>query len=51
MLYDLSLFHHHDLIGNVRNDCQIMADQQHADIAFMLQFGNQLEDLRLNRHV
>ena len=51
LLDDLALFHYHDLVGNIRDDCQIMADQQHADVAFMLQVGDELKYLRLYRHI
>ena len=48
---NFAFFHDHDLIGDIRDDCQIMADKQHTDIAFGLQFGDELENLSLNGHV
>ena len=50
-LHDLAAIHHHDLLGDIRHDAQIVGDHQHSHAQFGLQIPDQLEDLRLHRHV
>jgi hypothetical protein len=38
-LHDATLLHHHDLVGDIRDHGEIVTDQQHADIALLLQCG------------
>ena len=50
-LDDLTLFHDHDLIGDVRHHRQVMGYEQYADIPVFLQVRDQAQDLGLNGHV
>ena len=50
-LNDLTLFHHHDLVGNVCHHSQVVADKNHTDIAFLLQLGDQLQNLGLDCYI
>src|SRR5664279_1298047 len=43
--------HHRDLVGNVRNDSQVVGDQDEAHVALRLKIGEQLHDLRLHGDV
>ncbi len=46
-----ALLHNHDLVGNVSHDRQVMGNEQHADIAMLLQLGDQPEYLGLDGDV
>ena len=46
-----ALLHHHNLVGNIGHHCQVVADENYADIAFGLQLRNQLQDLGLDGDV
>ena len=43
----LAILHHDDLVGDIGDHREIVADKNHADVAFFLQVGYQLENLRL----
>ena len=50
-LDDLTLVHHGYPLSDVTDDRQIVRDEQIAQSQFFLQVGQQIDDLRLNRHV
>src|SRR5580765_2247114 len=43
--------HDDDLVRDVRNDSQVVGDQDHRRVELVLQAVDQLDDLRLDRHV
>ena len=43
--------HDGDLVGDLRDDAEVVGDQQHRGAGVSLQFAHQLEDLRLDGHV
>ena len=49
--HDLALIHHDDFLGDVGDDAEVMGDQQHGHAELALQFDDQLQDLRLDRHI
>jgi hypothetical protein len=50
-LDDSSLAHHDDLLGELPHDREVVADQQVADAGRVPDVGEQVEHLRLDRHV
>ena len=50
-LHDLAPLHDADRIRHVAHDAEIMGDQQQRHAIFGLQVLQQLQDLRLHRHV
>ena len=48
---DLSGVHQSHLVGHAGHHRQVVGDQQQAHAVLALQVGQQVEDLRLNRHV
>ncbi len=50
-LDDLALLHHADPVGDAPHDPQIMGDEQQGHAFVALQFGQQFQNLRLNRHI
>ena len=50
-LHHLAAIHDDNLFGHVGDDTEIVGDQQHGHIEFVLQVDHQPQDLRLNRHV
>jgi hypothetical protein len=51
LLDDLAAIHHRDAIGAAGHDAQIVGDQDHRHPELPLEVGQQLQDLRLDRHV
>jgi hypothetical protein len=51
LLDDLALEHHADAIRDLTHDAEIMGDEQHRHVEPALQLGEELQDLRLHRHV
>ena len=51
LLDDLALLHHADLVGELAHDAEIMGDEQHRHAEPRLRVLEQLQDLRLHRHV
>jgi hypothetical protein len=51
-LFDrLAEIHDHDLIGNVTNDGEIVADKEIGEIQPVDDVGQKVENLRLNGHI
>lgn len=50
-LDDLACIHDVDIIGNLRNDAQIVRDIDNRQLPFFLNLLNQFQNLRLNRNV
>ena len=50
-LDDLAGIHHHHPVGDIGNHAEIVRDEEHAHAHLGLEFLEQLEHLRLNRHV
>lgn len=48
---DAAVRHRHRTIAHVVNHVRIVADQHHRQIARLFQLVEQVEDLRLHRHV
>lgn len=48
---DAAVRHRHRTIAHVVNHVRIVADQHHSQIARLFQLVEQVEDLRLHRHV
>ena len=42
---------HHDAVGQVADDAEVVADEQVGHVLALLQVGEQVEDRRLHRHV
>ena len=51
VLDDLAGVHHGDPVAHPGDDAEVVGDQQHGDVEALLQVGEELEDLRLDRHV
>ena len=51
LLDDRALAHHVDAVGHPAHDAEIVRDQQHGHAELALQALQQLQDLRLDRHV
>ena len=43
--------HHADAVGDLAHDAEVVGDEQHRHVEPALQLGEQLQDLRLHRHV
>ena len=43
--------HHHHSVGNFSDHAHVMRNKNNAHVHFFLQLANQLQNLRLNRHV
>ncbi|MDT4866202.1 hypothetical protein FQZ97_1010450 [compost metagenome] len=50
-LDDLSALHYDDLVADVTDDRQVVGYEQVGEPELALQLGDQIEDLRLDRHV
>jgi len=48
---DFAILHHADTVGDAAHDAKIMGDEEKAQVFTRLQLGQQIEDLRLNRHI
>ena len=51
VLDDLAGVHHGDPVAHAGDDAEVVGDQQHGDVEALLQIGEEIEDLRLDRHV
>ena len=51
LLANFAVAHHHDVIGDIAYDREVMRDEQHAHIVLFLQSRDEIENLLLNRHV
>ncbi len=49
--HDLAVIDHDHLVGHVGDDAEIVGDEQHRHAELVLQVAQQLQDLRLDRHV
>ena len=50
-LHNLAALHHANPVGNTPHDAQIMGDEQHRQPLSRLQLGQQVQNLRLHRHI
>ncbi len=50
-LHHLASVHDDDARGDARDDAEIMRDEHQPHMEFALQLGEQMQDLRLDRHV
>ena len=50
-LHDLSQIHHRDAAADVLDEPQIVRDEQIRQLQLLLQIHQQVDDLRLHRHV
>ena len=48
---DLTQIHHRDLVADMADDTQIVADEQIGQPGLALQTADQVQNLRLNRHI
>ena len=51
LLDDAAEIHHHHLVGDVAHDREIVADEEIGEIEPLLDVGEQVQHLRLDRHV
>ena len=51
LLHDLAMVHDDDLIGDVADRLDVMADEHHGQAKVLLEVGQEVEDLGANRHV
>ena len=51
LLDDLALLHHADPVGELAHDAEVVGDEQHRHAEPRLRVLEQLQDLRLHRHV
>ena len=51
LLDDLALTHDDDLIGQRPHDFEVVADKQVGELVALLQVAQEIDNLRLNRHV
>ncbi len=51
LLAHLAVAHDDDVVGDLADDAEVVADEQHAHPALLLEPGEQLEDLALDRDV
>ncbi len=51
LLADLAVAHHDDVVGDLAHHGQIVGDEQHRHLVLLLQRGDEVEDLLLDRHV
>ena len=49
--YDLPARHHGDAVGHVIHDCKIVRDEQIGEPKLSLEIAQQIEHLRLHRHI
>ena len=50
-LHDLTCVHHRHAIGQIRDDTEVVGDQQHRHVAVARQLTDQVQHLALHRHV
>ena len=48
---DHAMLHHHDAVGDLGDDAEIMGDEQDRGLLALLQLADQLQDLRLRGDV
>ena len=51
LLADHAVAHHDDVVGDLADHAEVVADEQHAHPVLLLELGEQLEDLALDGHV
>ena len=51
LLANLAVAHHDDVVGDLADDAEVVADEEHAHAVPLLQPGEQLHDLALDRDV
>ena len=51
LLHRVAAVHHQDVVGNLADDAEVVADEYDADAVFALQVTQQFEDGLLHRHV
>jgi hypothetical protein len=51
LLDDLPGVHHEGAVGHLRDDAEIVRDEEHREAELVAQAEQELEDLRLDRHV
>src|SRR3546814_3653767 len=51
LFHDFARIHHGDPVGHARHHPEVVRDQQQAHLELALQFGEQQQDLCLDRHV
>ena len=51
VLDDAARVHHGDVVGDVGDDAEVVRDQDHRRVEVVLELVDQLDDLRLDRHV
>ena len=51
VLDDLAGVHHGDAVAHPGDDAEVVGDQQHGDVEALLQVGEEVEDLGLDRHI
>ncbi|MOA12453.1 hypothetical protein D3C78_1324480 [compost metagenome] len=51
MFAHLAMLHDVNVIGKLLHDRQVMGDEDHGHAAFLLQVADEIEDLRLHRHI
>ena len=49
--HHLAAIHHHDPVGDIGNHADIVRHDDHAEVAVAAEFLDQVEDLRLDRHI
>src|SRR5690606_30657009 len=49
--HEASVLHHADVVGNVRHDAEVVADEDHTDVMARLEFLQQAQYLGLDRDV
>lgn len=48
LLHHLAVVHDEDVVGEVRDDAEIVADEDEAGAVILLDFGEELQDLGLD---
>ena len=51
LLHHLAAVHHHDVVGHLGYDAEVVGDEDYAGAVFLLQLAEQLENGLLHRHV
>ncbi len=51
LLHDLAQIHHHHVVGDVAHYREIVADEDVSEVQALLQVGQQVQDLRLDREI
>ena len=51
LLHQMAVLHHRHPVGELAHQVQVVRDQQHRHAVLPLQLGQQVQDLRAQRHV